>query len=328
MKLPDYHISNFEEAYEFHDTYEPSRVFAKFTYGTIRTLMRPTLSVEEKTDSSLSEILEEGKPLIIAPNHTSDRHDQWLAAAAASEIGRHYNTPIAGKVRVLGKSAFYTGELVSEFGVPPRFESHEDNNWIERYVRERLDTLSVRITPKIAQYLMTKFVNNMGTMPVYRPGDIQPGEGDTRRLPLAAADRLWETCIQQLTQGHPVGIFPEGTADTEDPRKTLPVKAGIGQLAARLVRQTSEPGYILTLGMSYPEYQEKINRKGNLAVQPRKLRGGHIHLGEIYEVQPTDSPRDIQAAVAARLQTAVTRSFEEGDPTLYDLDGNLSQQWQ
>lgn len=231
-------------------------------------------------------------------------------------------------MRVLGKSAFYTGELVSEFGIPPRFEPRDDDARIERYVREKLDALSVRVTPKLAQFIMTKFVNNMGTLPVYRPGDIPPGEGDTRRLPLAAADRLWETCILQLTRGHPVGIFPEGTADTDNPRKLLPVKAGIGQLATRLLRETDgAPGYILALGMTYPEYQEKINRKGNLAVQPRKLRGGHLHLGEMYKVQDTDSVRDVQAAVASRLQTAVTQSFEEGSPELYDLEGNLSTSW-
>lgn len=70
MKSPDYHISKFKEAYEFHDTYEPSRPFAKLAYGTIRTLMHPTLSVEKETDVLLPEILKKSEPLIIAPNHT------------------------------------------------------------------------------------------------------------------------------------------------------------------------------------------------------------------------------------------------------------------
>lgn len=322
MKPPDYRITHFDEAYHFHDSYEPFRPFTKLSYEVIRRAMEPTLSADETTDALLPEILEEGRPLILAPNHTSDRHDQWLAAAAAREIERRYDIPIVGDVRVLGKSAFYTGKLVTEFGIPPRFEPRDDDNWLERFVRAKLDTLSVRVTPKLAQYVMTRFVNAMGTMPVYRPSDLQPGEGDARRLSLAAADRLWETCITQLLQGHPVGIFAEGTADTEDPRRILPVKAGIGQLATRLVRETSEPGYILPLGMCYPEYQEKVNRKGKLAVQPRTLKGGHVHLGTIHEVQPGDGARNVQSAVATQLQAAVTQTFAHRQPTFYDIDNN------
>lgn len=298
MKPPDYRLSNFENAYAFHDEYTSPRMFTKFAYTATRLAVRPSFSIEEETDTLLPHILEQGNPLIIAPNHTSDRLDQWPAAATASELERRYDTPIVDTVRVLGKSGFYTGGLVREFGIPEG-------------------------TPaKLAQFLMTRFVNAMGTMPVYRPNDIESEEEDGRRLALSAERRLWETSIHHLKQGHAVGIFAEGTADTRDPREILPIKAGIGRLASRLVRETDQPSHILTLGMSYPEYQEQVNRKGNISVQPRKLRGTHIHIGRLHEIRPDETVRGIQAVVAADLQSAVTRSFEESVPAFFDREGN------
>lgn len=158
MKPPDYRLSNFENAYAFHDEYTSPHVFKNLAYSATRRALKPSFSFDAETDELLPHILEQGNPLIIAPNHTSDRLDQWPAAATAKELEERYDAPVVDPVRVLGKSGFYTGGLVREFGIPDG-------------------------TPaKLAQFIMTRFVNAMGTMPVYRPSDIEFAEEDGRRL--------------------------------------------------------------------------------------------------------------------------------------------------
>lgn len=288
MKTPDYSIANSAEVYKYHSMYEPHRRFTRSMYRLLNRIMQPTVSYNPETQKRLPIIVEKGHPLILAPNHTSDRHDQWTAAAVAHQLDKDFNFQLVGDIRVLAKSTFYTGELRREMGIPA-----------------------------LAQSALTSFVNNMGTMPVYRPNDLS---SETRKQSVEAVNQLWDTSSNLMISGHPIGIFPEGTADTLDPSHNLPIKAGLGKLACITTQKISPETsvHILPIGISYPEFTRRTNRKGNEAVIPSVLRGSHVHIGEIYDVTPDDSVNTVNREVARILQDATTQAFAEQRPVIHD----------
>lgn len=298
MKLPDYHIENHAEVYDFYRDYEPRRLLTRNAYRLLERIMQPSVTYDDATREVLPELIASDTPMIIALNHMSDRHDQWTSAAVASNV-----LPAKiGDVRVLAKSTFYTGELLDEMKVP----------------RHKL------IRP-LAQRAVTGFVNTMGTMPIYRPGDQS---SEQRKLSMAAASSAWDSLGELMESGHPVAIYAEGTADTTNPRQNLAIKAGIGHLALQTLQEGRLPGVIVPIGISYPEYTERINRKGNAAMQPSKLKRAQAHVGALYQLQPGDSVRSVQLATTRVLQGATDWAFWHQQPIYLDANGhNISDQF-
>lgn len=298
LRTPDYHIENHAEVYDFYRDYEPHEAFARHAYKLLKRIMQPNISYDNTVREQLAEMAANNTPTIITLNHLSDRHDQWTSAAIASRVFPEK----VGDIRVLAKSTFYTGELLDEMNVPQH-----------------------RIIRPIAQRAVTTFVNNMGTVPIYRPNDQS---SEQRKLSLAAADSAWSSLGNLLESGHPVAIYAEGTADTVSPQKNLAIKAGIGHLALQTLREGRQPGVIVPIGVSYPEYTQRINRKGTLAVQPTKLKRAHAHVGTPYHIQSEDTVRSVQATTARILQSATTRAFASRQPVYLDTEGrNISDRF-
>ncbi len=292
MKPPAYTIENHAAVYDFYRDYTPHKTFTRNAYRLLHRIMQPRITYDECSRQELPELLQRNTPMIITLNHLSDRHDQWTSAAVASDVLPEK----VGDIRVLAKSTFYTGELLDEMKVPRH-----------------------KLVRSLAQRALTGFVNNMGTMPVYRPTDQS---SEQRRLSIEAANSTWDTLGELLETGHPVAIYGEGTADTQDPRYNLPIKAGIGHLAIQTLQEGRPPGVIIPIGVSYPEYTERTNRKGKTAIQPSKLTHAHAHVGEIYHLQPDDTVRTIQKQTARVLQDATSVAFMLQQPRYLDADGS------
>lgn len=286
MKKPNYELSNYEAVYDFYSEYRPLRTFTKNAYRLLDKLTKPSVSYGELYHEELDYLADRNTPVILAINHQSDRSDQWTSAA----VGYNMLPQKVGDISILVKSTFYTGELLDEMKISRS-----------------------KVVRPMSQRALTNFVNNMGSIPVYRPGD-QSDEQHT--LAMNAANYVFDMLADRMQLGMPTAIYPEGTADTTDPTHINPIKAGIAHLALRsLDKYNNEPTVIVPIGVSYPAYKSKVNRKGNPSVQPTVLKNAHAHVGEFYYVEPGSTVDDIRGETARVLQAAVTRAFDIQNPT-------------
>ena len=286
MKKPNYELANHEAVYDFYSNYRPIKTLTKNAYRLLNKVMRPTVSYGELYREELDYLARRDTPLILALNHQSDRNDQWTSAAVA------YNMlpQKVGDIGILVKSTFYTGELLDEMKVSRG-----------------------KIIRPIAQRALTNFVNTMGSVPVYRPGDQSSEQHD---MSMSATDELFDVLAERMHHGMPTAIYPEGTADTTDPTRINPIKGGIAHLALRSIDYNdTKPTVIVPIGISYPAYKHKVNRKGNESVQPAILKDAHAHVGEFYYVEPGSTVNEVRAETARVLQGAVTTAFETQNPT-------------
>lgn len=285
MKKPSYELQNYQEIYDFYSEYQPVRKFTRGAYKTLNRIMKPTVTYDYMNRDELDYLSDTNAPIILALNHQSDRHDQWVSAAVGSQILPRK----VGDISILVKSTFYTGELLDEMKVS----------------RSKL------VRP-LAQRGLTNFVNNMGSIPLYRPGDQSDEQLELSR---AANEYAFDMLAERMQRGRPVGIYPEGTADTSDPTRINPIKAGIAHLAMRSLVSGKEPAIIVPIGVSYPEYIRRVNRKGNESVQPRVLKGAHAHIGEILHLDRDATLDEIRYDIGVVLQRSVDTAFEIQQPT-------------
>lgn len=277
MKRPTYEIEHFKENYDYHRDFQPNKAFARSAYRLIHRVMQPEVAYEPESQQTLADLGEARAPQIYALNHLSNLHDQWTAAAIAQEIAPE----MVGDIRVLAKDGFYNGELLAQLGVSAKYH-------------------------RVLQPLMTRFVNNMGTIPVSRTKN----HTENRALSLRSNQYMMDMLGDLLEEGHPIAAYFESTHNYVHPEKNLPLKSGIGHLAKRTLAPDKTPASIVPIGVSYGRDYTPV-AVGE--AKPKHIRRAQVYIGKIATVEHGMSINDITQLAAVNLQNATTRAFE-----LYD----------
>ncbi|MEU6558513.1 1-acyl-sn-glycerol-3-phosphate acyltransferase [Nocardia nova] len=87
-------------------------------------------------------------------------------------------------------------------------------------------------------------IDTMGAIPVFRGKDHGP------RAAHAAGQQLMDVCVQRMTGGDDLALFPEGTCNETDPARVQVVGTGIGHIAARARKAGAAPVFVF-LGLTY-----------------------------------------------------------------------------
>ncbi|MEV5651156.1 1-acyl-sn-glycerol-3-phosphate acyltransferase [Nocardia sp. NPDC052254] len=87
-------------------------------------------------------------------------------------------------------------------------------------------------------------IDIMGAIPVFRGKDHGP------RAAHAAGQQLMDICVQRMTDGDDLAVFPEGTCNETDPTRIQVVGTGIGHIAARARKAGTAPVFVF-LGLTY-----------------------------------------------------------------------------
>ena len=281
MKRPTYEIEQFKENYDYHRDFQPNRTFTRNAYRLIHRVMQPEVVYEPGSQEALAELCDERAPQIYALNHLSNLHDQWTAAAIAHEIA----PTMVGDIRVLAKDGFYNGELLTQLGVDARYR-------------------------RVLQPLMTRFVNQMGTIPVSRTKN----HIDNRALSMKSNQYMMDMLGELLEEGHPIAAYFESTHNYAHPEKNLPLKSGIGHLAKRTLEPGKTPASIVPIGVSYGREYKPV---GEGLAKPSRIRRAQVYVGKIATVEHGMSVNDITQLAATNLQEATTHAF-----ALYDQRTN------
>lgn len=106
--MPEVTIENYENVYDAYLNYEQPRLRALAYYAFLSAKYRPVIHYASGAKEEVEELLAQDRPLMIALNHPTNTHDQFIAAGVA------FRTPlrplIGRQLRVLGKSELFKGE--------------------------------------------------------------------------------------------------------------------------------------------------------------------------------------------------------------------------
>lgn len=280
MNRPSYKlesINDIHETYDYHESFRPRKVFTKHAYRLLHYIIDPEITYETGSREKLDELNETRAPQIYALNHLSNLHDQWTAAA----IGHELAPELVGDMRVLAKDGFYNGELLKQLGTPAPLR-------------------------RFAQPLLTQFINHMGAVPVSRAKNHE----NNRELALQSGRYMMDMLGRLVEAGHPVAGYFESTHNYRHPETNLPLKAGIGHLAMRSLKEGKTPVSIVPVGVSYGRDYTEI---GEGLAKPNQIRHPQVHIGTIATVQPGDTVNKIVRRTAEHLQDATTQAFKDYD---------------
>lgn len=280
MKQPSYKLESIDdirETYDYHESLRPKKEFTQNAYRLINYIVAPEITYEPGSRDRLNELNETRAPQIYAINHLSNLHDQWTAAA----IGHQIAPELVGDIRVLAKDGFYNGELMDQFDVSPRLR-------------------------KFAQPLLTRFVNQMGAIPVSRAKNHE----HNRALALQSSRYMMDMLGRLIEAGNPVAGYFESTHNYRNPEVNLEIKAGIGHLAMRSLQEGRMPASIVPIGVSYGRDYKEI---GEGLAKPNKIRHPQVHIGTISTVEKGNTVNNIVRRTAHNLQNATTQAFKDYD---------------
>ncbi|MFR9750428.1 lysophospholipid acyltransferase family protein [Nocardia sp. 004] len=103
MELPEVLLEHSDTVYDFYRDHRQSRVQAWGAYAFLAHRYRPRIRYAEGARESLRTVIRQGRPLLVAINHLSER-DPYTVAAAAWRSGLRR---VIGRVRVLAKDELF-----------------------------------------------------------------------------------------------------------------------------------------------------------------------------------------------------------------------------
>ncbi len=90
------------------------------------------------------------------------------------------------------------------------------------------------------------FVENLGSVPVFREKDVAGNEGDLRKKATAL---MIDTCIDRMQKGYNLAMFPEGGINSTAPHEMRPLKNGIARIAGSVSLSTDL--LVIPVGIDY-----------------------------------------------------------------------------
>ncbi len=87
-------------------------------------------------------------------------------------------------------------------------------------------------------------IDVMGGIPVFRPKDHGVRES------MAAGRTMIDVCIDRMSRGDWLAVFPEGTCNKGDPARLQPLGSGLGHIALGALRR-GQPVSLVSIGLAY-----------------------------------------------------------------------------
>ncbi|EGD56242.1 lysophospholipid acyltransferase family protein [Gordonia neofelifaecis] len=89
-------------------------------------------------------------------------------------------------------------------------------------------------------------IDDLGGIPVFRQKD------HGMRAAASAGKQMMDVCVERMTDGDSIAIFPEGTCNPDDPRLLQKVSSGVGHIAVGARKAGSSP-WLVCAGIAYPD---------------------------------------------------------------------------
>ncbi|MFI8975209.1 lysophospholipid acyltransferase family protein [Nocardia asteroides] len=87
-------------------------------------------------------------------------------------------------------------------------------------------------------------LDSLGCIPVFR------GKNHGTEVARTASRSLVDACLDRMTNGDDIAVFPEGTCNTSDPMTVLPIGKGVGHLASAARAEGLSP-VLAFVGLAY-----------------------------------------------------------------------------
>ncbi|HEY9316048.1 lysophospholipid acyltransferase family protein [Williamsia sp.] len=89
-------------------------------------------------------------------------------------------------------------------------------------------------------------IDSMGGIPVFR------AKNHGTRVAAAAGLKMIDTCVERMSRGDSIAVFPEGTCNLDDPTIVAPVGSGVAHIAVRAKNAGCRVA-LVNVGLSYPD---------------------------------------------------------------------------
>ncbi|HUO61835.1 MAG TPA: 1-acyl-sn-glycerol-3-phosphate acyltransferase [Candidatus Bathyarchaeia archaeon] len=99
MKRPKVELENYKQVYAYYQDYGPPRLASRLAWRAFNGIYQPRITFVDGARETFSWAQAEGIPQIIAFNHLTDVHDQFVAGATLQQI----MPDGAGRTRILTK---------------------------------------------------------------------------------------------------------------------------------------------------------------------------------------------------------------------------------
>lgn len=87
-------------------------------------------------------------------------------------------------------------------------------------------------------------IDSMGGIPVFR------AKNHGTRVAAEAGLKMIDTCVERMSRGDSIAVFPEGTCNLEDPTTVAPIGSGVAHIAVRAKNAGCRVA-LVNMGLSY-----------------------------------------------------------------------------
>lgn len=193
MKRPPVTLENYQEVYDFYDTYRPNKLGTWLLYAALGTAFAPHVVYADGTKEQIAETLDSNKSLVIVANHTRDVDPCVMASTLFRQPALR---PMIGNTFIPAKSPIFYDLIRS---------------------------------PAFLNPVLRRAVDSLYSVPVFR--DKEYGKDNPLLRP--AARRLLANSVANLNIGDHMAILGEGERNTTDPTKIQKIQSGVGVMVCR-----------------------------------------------------------------------------------------------
>lgn len=213
MKRPDVKLDNFEEVYDFYETHEQSKVFARIAHVLLARRYRVTVTCDEGVEEAIRTELRAGSRVIISPNHiTAD--DQYVIVSLVQEVPALH--PLRGNTFIPAEPSLF-------------------------------------VRPGVAGRMLRRAVDGLGALPTFRLEDLKRQgielTDEIRSVHQRSMLKSSDAQVSKLIRGSFMAGFWEGTRNRTDYRVVQPLKNGMGHTAIAASKEVRV--LLLPMGIYY-----------------------------------------------------------------------------